>query len=77
MFSFLYGAALTSIHDYWRNHSFDQKMDLGTKIWVPGYVLPATCVQWILGCAHCYLCTVENGVLTATCVLWTPGPSSG
>ena len=23
-FSFLYGPALTSIHDYWRNHSFDQ-----------------------------------------------------
>ena len=59
MFSFLYGAALTSIHDYWRNHSFDQKMDLGTKIWAPGYVLPATCVQWKTGGAHCYLCTVD------------------
>ena len=26
-------------------------MDLGTKIWVPGYVLPATCVQWKTGCS--------------------------
>ena len=25
--SFLYGATLTSIHDYWKNHTFD-KMDL-------------------------------------------------
>ena len=25
MLSFLYGPALTSIHDYWKNHSFDYK----------------------------------------------------
>ena len=24
MLSFLYGPTLTSIHDYWKNHSFDQ-----------------------------------------------------
>ena len=23
MFSFLYGPTLTSLHDYWKNHSFD------------------------------------------------------
>ena len=28
MLSLLYGPTLTSIHDYWKNHSFD-KMDLG------------------------------------------------
>ena len=27
MLSLLYGPTLTSIHDYWKNHSFD-KMDL-------------------------------------------------
>ena len=29
-FSLLYGLTLTSIHDYWKNHSFDCK-DLGCQ----------------------------------------------
>ena len=29
--SFLYGPALTSIHDYWKNHSFDKDRSLSAK----------------------------------------------
>ena len=29
MFSFLYGPTLTSIHDYWKNHSFDYTTFVG------------------------------------------------
>ena len=29
--SLLYGLTLTSVHDYWKNHSFDY-MDLGQKV---------------------------------------------
>ena len=39
MLSFLYGPTLTSIHDYWKNHSFDY-MDLCQQndqdAWVKG-----------------------------------------
>ena len=31
MFSFLYGPTLTSIHDHWKNHSFDYT-DLCSKV---------------------------------------------
>ena len=31
MLSLLYGPALTSVHDYWKNHSFDY-MDLCGKV---------------------------------------------
>ena len=35
VFSLLYGPTLTSVHDYWKNHSFDY-VDLGQQSDVTG-----------------------------------------
>ena len=39
--SFLYGSTLTSIHDYWKKHSFDY---------------PNLCLKWDLKCIYSALC---------------------
>ena len=54
--SFLYSPTLTSIHDYWKNHSFDRAPDLGlieVTDWGPGIgtsTCPCAGQAWMTDC---------------------------
>ena len=45
--SFLYSPLLTSIHDYWKNHSFDYTNLVGKVMALPFNMLSSNCGRWI------------------------------
>ena len=52
--SFLYGPTLTSIHEYWKNHSFDQ-IDLGWQSNISGFNMLSRLVITFLPRSKCLL----------------------
>ena len=59
--NFLYGPILTSVHDYWKNHSFDY-MDLckQSDVWflicclgLSQLSFQGASIFWFHGCSHC------------------------
>ena len=67
-FSFLYGSALTSIHDYWRNHSFDHTIHRG---------YPKDTVQKLKWLAPNCISSVKTGNGSSTPDFLRSDPSTG
>ena len=73
--SLVYGRALTSTHDYWKNHSFDYT-DLCQQSDVSAFYVIRSCVDWVLICnttlggrlyyyaPSCCCCSVAQSCLT-------------
>ena len=66
--SFLYGPTRTSIHDYWKNHSFDY-MDLVSKVMC---LLSNTVSRFLIAFLSRSMCLLISWLQSPSAVIWSP-----